>query len=148
MKLQGDKPSRKSSKLFNTSSKSSALLPTGWIVSLMSIQFPSLSLVFRLDELDSSRLSLNSVFLGIASRVNSVSTAKELTDLLVIYNIDEQTADNITVIIEKNLQWLATYSNDIQRFLDDFFRSGSAPASTFSCFIIVFGLTLNWIMQN
>lgn len=84
---------------------------------------------------------------GIASRINDKTLAKELIDLLAIYDIDKQTEDDIIAITEENLLWVATYSDDIQKFLDDFFRS-SSPASTFSCFIIVFGLVFNWIMQN
>jgi hypothetical protein len=73
---------------------------------------------------------------------------KELKDLLVIYDINENNQRNIIATADANLQWIASYSGDIQDFLNDFFRSDSSPTATISCFIIVFGWALNWIMQN
>lgn len=91
--------------------------------------------------------SLNTIFRGIANRINNEELFKELTDLLVIYNINEATANDVKAISVENLTWIATYSGDIQDFLDSFFGNGSS-ASTFSCLVIVFGLAFNWIMQN
>lgn len=94
------------------------------------------------------RSTLNSIFRELADRVNTETLRKELIDLIVLYSIDE-TEDALNATAEMNLLWLATYSDDIQEFLDDFFRTGAASASsTISCFIILFGLALNWIMQN
>jgi len=101
----------------------------------------------RLKQLETES-SLDSIFLGIARRVNNNSLLKQLKDLLVIYNIDDAVAVSIVEVAQTNLQWIAMYSSDIQNFLDDFFRSTASPLSTVSCFIIVFGLALNWIMQN
>jgi hypothetical protein len=91
---------------------------------------------------------MNSIFRGIANRVNIKTQQKELIDLIAIYNIDEATETAIVAITEENLQWIATYSDDIQHFLDNFFRNASSPPSRISCFIIFVGLALNWIMQN
>lgn len=76
-----------------------------------------------------------------------MSLLKELTDLIVIYNIDEETESEIVAATYENMRWIATYSYDIQGFLDDFFN-GSPRATRFSCFVILFGLAFNWIMQN
>lgn len=116
-------------------------------VNLTPIQFPTCIFSNRLNDLNSLP-SLNSILLRIAKRVNSNSLEKDLEDLLVIYDIDKATENDIRAITNENLQWVATNSDDIQDFLDDFFRSSSHRASTFPSFIIVFGLTFNWIMQN
>jgi hypothetical protein len=92
--------------------------------------------------------SLNSIFFGIARRINTEASLKVLKDLLVIYDIGNNTQANIIAEAEVNLQWIATYSDDVRGFLDDFFRNASSPMATVSSFIIVFGLALNWIMQN
>lgn len=98
--------------------------------------------------MDSHVSTLNSIFRGIANQINNDRLLKELTDLLVIYNIDDETANDVRKTTDVNLLWIATHSNDIQIFLNNFFRNGSSPASTISCLIIVFGLAFNWIMQN
>jgi hypothetical protein len=100
-----------------------------------------------LKSLDSLQ-SLNSIFRGIANRINTREQLKELKDLIVIYDINEATEDAIMEITEENLLWRETYSGEIQEFLDDFFRNSSTLTSTVPCFIILFGLALNWIMQN
>lgn len=92
--------------------------------------------------------SLDSIFSGIARQINTEASLKLLKDLLVIYDINDEDQIDIVATAQVNVQWVATYSDDIQHFLDDFFRSASTPMATVSCFIIVFGLALNWIMQN
>ena len=92
--------------------------------------------------------TLNSIFFGIARRITTETSLKLLKDLLVIYDISDTTQIDIVATAEVNLNWIATYGKDIQLFLDDFFRNASTPMATVSCFIIVFGLVLNWIMQN
>lgn len=84
---------------------------------------------------------------GMAERINTVAHRKELSDLLVIFNVEEKTIADIESVMAANLEWINKHSVDIQEFLDDFFRSGSS-ATTFSCLVIVFGLAFNWIMQN
>lgn len=102
----------------------------------------------RLDQFDSTRSTLKSIFRGIANRINNDSLLKLLTELLFIYNIDTSTTNDIVETADENIKWLETHSNDIQDFLDNFFRSDSSPVSTLSSLIIVFGLAFNWIMQN
>jgi hypothetical protein len=92
--------------------------------------------------------SLNSIFRGIANRVNTNSLLEELIVLIEIYDINATTKNAIMEITNENLHWIATYSDDIQDFLDIFLRNSSPAMSTASCFIIVFGLAFNWIMQN
>lgn len=90
---------------------------------------------------------LESVFREMAQRVNTEELGEQLTVLLVIYNMDDDLITDVKKIVGENMLWLETFSEDIQDFLNDFLRSGSS-ATTFSCFVIVFGLALNWIMQN
>lgn len=94
-----------------------------------------------------SSSKLVGVFEAIAERINTVAHRKELSDLLGIFDVDERTIADIESVMEANLEWISRHSDDIQDFLDDFFRSASS-ATTFSCFVIVFGLAFNWIMQN
>lgn len=84
--------------------------------------------------------------MGMAERVNTRSLQKKLLDLLDLYNIDDKMKGEVAVVTNESLHWIATNSDDIQDFLNDFFSSSTT--SKISCFIIVFGLAFNWIMQN
>ena len=99
----------------------------------------------RLNNLD-SQSSLDSVFLGIANRVNTQESLKELKDLIWIYNINKATETEIIRITEENLRWIATYSGEVQEFLDDFFN-GSKQLMEVSCFLALFCVALNLIMN-
>ena len=101
----------------------------------------------RLNNLD-SLASLSSVFLGIANRVNTQESLKELKDLIWIYNINKATETDIIRITQENLHWIATYSGEIQEFLDDFFRNGSKQVIEVSCLLTFICVALNLIMNN
>lgn len=107
---------------------------------------------FRLLELNSLS-SLNEIFREIATRVNDNSLSSTLSDLLVIYNVDVITREEVHSIVIDNLLWLHTHTNDIRRFLDDFHHSTSASSSSLpfkaiSYLVITFGLASNWIMSH
>lgn len=104
---------------------------------------------FRLLELNALS-SLNEIFQEIATRVNDNSMSSTLSDLLVIYNVDVITRKDVHSIVNDNLLWLDTHTDNIRRFLNDFHHSTSAscslPFKAISCLVITFGLALNWIM--
>ena len=91
-------------------------------------------------------------FSEIATRVNDNSMSSTLSDLLVIYNVDVITREEIHSIASDNLLWLDTHTNNIRRFLNDFHDSTSASSSSLpfkaiSYLVITLAMASNWIMS-
>lgn len=91
--------------------------------------------------------TLNSIFRGIANRINTEEQFKEIKDLIHIYDIEKDTEEDIIDIVEENLAWIATYSEEIQEFLDDFFN-GSSRTSKVSLILMVVSLIVSLIVKN
>jgi formate dehydrogenase maturation protein FdhE len=86
--------------------------------------------------------SLNSVFRGIANRINRQQQLEDLKVLMHIYDINEATEQDAIDIATENLDWIEEHADEVQEFLDDFFSAGiSMASSTFAVFI---GLVITW----
>lgn len=77
-------------------------------------------------------------------RVNDNGMSSTLSDLLVIYNIDVITRNEVHSIVNDNLHWLETHTDNIRIFLNDFHNSAALIAISY--LVIVFALANNWIM--
>ena len=84
---------------------------------------------------------MNEIFLEIASYVNNYEMSLVLSDLLIIYNVDEITRRKVRLIINENLNWIDTHSGDIRNFLNDFHGSSGSLEIVFNFLIILSMLT-------
>jgi formate dehydrogenase maturation protein FdhE len=86
--------------------------------------------------------SLNTIFRGIANRINRQQQLEDLKVLMHIYDTNEATVEAAIDIATENLDWIEEHADEVQEFLDDFFNAGISMVS--STFAILIGLLASW----
>ncbi|KAG5671283.1 hypothetical protein PVAND_001488 [Polypedilum vanderplanki] len=87
--------------------------------------------------------AMNQVFHDIALKVNDEILFATLSDILVIYDIDKITQNEIHTIIKENLRFIERHKSDIEDFLEDFHSNASLVVSSIYCILIAVFLMLN-----
>lgn len=71
--------------------------------------------------------SLNSIFTGIANRVNSEKLRDDHQELMEIYEIPASTKATVNITMDANLEWLRKNSKIIKDFLVSYLNSSGKP---------------------